>query len=162
MPSSRSEFTALASFSMPTGITAIWSATTWPAARDFARDSACDLSFSLVTFPLRVTTPLSRSWLTDTFLKPAWSSDLRVLSETSGDFVLVWEQPASIPTASSKNMATDNLTAFIFLLLSSRDGLSKNDDVSACPLTWHPESYLAGADFPLVTSDQGMTTHTTW
>src|SRR5271165_4188452 len=129
MPSSRSEFTVLASFSMPTGITAIWSATTWPPARDFATDSACDLSFSLVTFPPTATTPLSRSWLTVTFLKPAWASDLRILSDTSGDFV-VPEHPASIPKANSESTATDNLIVFIFLLQRAQDGISNGVELT--------------------------------
>src|SRR5664279_2595516 len=42
-----------------------------------------------------------------------------MLSATSGDLVAVFEQPTRIPTASSVNMTTDNLSLFIVLLLLS-------------------------------------------
>src|SRR5882762_1886556 len=71
MALSRSESTALASLSFPGGRTAISSATTRLGALDLAMASACCLSVSVGTLPLRVTTPLSRSSLTLTSLNPA-------------------------------------------------------------------------------------------
>src|ERR1700730_958688 len=71
IPLSRSELTVLASLSAPGGITPTWFDTTCPPAMDLAMDSACDLSPSDGTCPPRVTTPLSRSWLTETSLRPA-------------------------------------------------------------------------------------------
>src|ERR1035437_6410842 len=115
-PFSKSELTVLASLSAAGGITPIWFDTTCPPAMDLAMDSACDLSPSDGTCPPRVTTPLSRSWLTDTSWSPAWSSDLRMLSETSGDFV-VPEHPARVPTIKSVSNVTCNLTVFMLLLL---------------------------------------------
>jgi hypothetical protein len=45
----------------------------------------------------------------------AWSSDLRMPSETSGDFV-VPEQPKSVPTMKIASKVTNNLAVFMFLL----------------------------------------------
>jgi len=63
-----SDSTAFASLSLPGGRTEIWSAMTCDSALDLAMDSACALSESVGTVPVKVTTPLSRSWLTFTSL----------------------------------------------------------------------------------------------
>jgi hypothetical protein len=46
----------------------------------------------------------------------AWSSDLRMPSETSGDFV-VPEHPKRLPTIKSVSKVTNDLVVFMFLLL---------------------------------------------
>jgi hypothetical protein len=77
-------------------------------AKDFAMDSARILSLSLVTLPLRVTTLLSRSWLTDTSLSPAWFNESRRLPVTSGEFAVVEH-----PTRSAVAKTAMALKAFI-------------------------------------------------
>src|SRR5690349_6695396 len=117
MPLSRSELMVLASLSAAFGVTSIWFATTWLPAADLAIDSAFCLSASEGTCPLSVTTPLSRSSLTDTSLRPAWSRDLRTEAETSGDFGVL-EQPDI--SRKSVNKAADNLNAFTVFPSSAR------------------------------------------
>src|ERR1700730_1524072 len=77
-------------------------------------DSACDLSASVGTCPPRVTTPLSRSWLTETSINPARSSEVRMLSETSGDFVDVPEHPEMRPTTTNVSTCRDTFRVCIF------------------------------------------------
>src|ERR1022692_5176253 len=121
IPLSRSELTVLASLSAAGGITPIWFDTTCPPAMDLAIDSACDLSPSDGTCPPRVTTPLSRSWLTETSLRLAWSRDLRMVPETSAALVEVVEHPAIAPMTTTANRDKHGLSVFIFLLRSNFD-----------------------------------------
>src|SRR5580700_12232573 len=120
MPLSRSESTFFAVLSSPGGRTAIWSETTCGPAMDFAIDSACALSLSEAVVPVRVTTPLSRSWLTLTSLSPAWSSDLRRLSVTSGDLVGVSEHAAMPAKIRSVPIEKNRLVDFMFLLCRTK------------------------------------------
>src|ERR1700682_5004055 len=118
MPLSRSEFTSFATVSAPGGRMATWFETTSPTATDFAIDSACALSLSLATWPPKVTTPLSRSWLTETSLRLDWSRELRMLSATSGDLDTVLEHPLKVLTAASTKHIRPALYDFIYFLWS--------------------------------------------
>jgi len=71
MALSRSDCTFLAVPSSPDGLTAISFATTSVPATERAIASARVLSSSVGTFPVKVTTFLSRSWLTLMSLSPA-------------------------------------------------------------------------------------------
>src|SRR5579863_4603346 len=88
---------------------------------DRAMDSACDLSASDVVVPVKVTTPLSRSWLTLTSLSPACFRDWPIVSATSADCVGVLEHPAIAPKANIVNNAPDSIFNFIFLLFNTAD-----------------------------------------
>src|SRR5579862_1228393 len=93
---------SLAALSCPGGRTAIWLAITSPAAPDCAMDSACDLSASEFTVPVRVTTPLSRSCSTPTSRSPACRNDCLILSFTSGDLACCWPQPLAKANVAAK------------------------------------------------------------
>src|SRR5678816_3908353 len=84
---------------------------------DFAIDSAFDLSSSAATCPSSVTTPLSRSWLTETSLRLASSRDLRIVAATSGDFLGDSEHAAKDPTESRTAKLKHRFIVFIFFLL---------------------------------------------
>src|SRR5580658_3739287 len=115
MPLSRSEFIFFASLSDPAGSTAIWFEMTSSGAIDFAMDSAWALSASAPTCPVSVTTPLSRSWLAETSLKPALSSEARILSATLAARVEPAEQAARAPATTITSKNTYGLKAFILL-----------------------------------------------
>src|SRR5579871_991776 len=97
---------------------------------DLAMDSACDLAPSAETCPPRVTTPLSRSWLTETSLRPASSSECRRPSEISADFVGEAAQPPSVPATISAESAKQELRVFM-LVPSARDAptLGRLEDI---------------------------------
>src|ERR1051326_5074495 len=83
---------------------------------DLAIDSAFALSSSVGTFPVRVTTFLSRSWLTLTSFKPLWSRAWRISLETSGAFGGLSEQATVNPAASATHKTAIIVSAFIVLL----------------------------------------------
>src|SRR6185369_4914576 len=80
---------------------------------DLVMDSAFALSSSDVTLPPRVTTPLSRSWLTVTLLRPACSIEVRTSPVTSAA-LLKLEHPARVATIATAKRDQYGLSVFIF------------------------------------------------
>src|SRR5580765_1242053 len=91
-----------------------------------AIDSALALSASDGSLPEIVTTPLTRSWLTDTSLSPLWSSDLRMLSATSGDFAVV--EHAATNVAQSRDRKIRFIVCVLLMRVCSRVRSSRVQD----------------------------------
>src|ERR1019366_4673666 len=68
-------------------------------------------------------TPLSRSWLTVTSLRPAWSSEVRTAAVTSADFVDAAEHPARAPATTT---ATTNKHALKLLMILLRYDIGRS------------------------------------
>src|SRR4029077_1755675 len=79
-------------------------------------DSACVLSLSVGTLPVKVTTFFSRSWLTATSLSPAVSSACRTFVVTSGALGGLEAHAEIIASTRLRNKTEVSLFVFITLL----------------------------------------------
>src|SRR6266705_2549145 len=95
----------------------------------------------MATLPLSVTTPLSRSWLTETSLSPACLSPSCTLSATSGNFAGVEHavKAANVTIPSTKrNLALHGLGIGVVVLQGSHHGVAhRHPTISSCRPSYH-------------------------